>query len=375
MGRTNDAILFGGEVQLFVTGPEAEARELAAEAAQLGLARLRQAVRPDLRGRRARLLPDRSDAVQPGAGHGDLPRHRPHLHRAAGWRPTCWPSRSAMAPPDVLILGGRPEGWHGARLRRSAASAWASTSRGLDFRGLRLRRRRRTGVTLAGLAELPRAVLVRSIPAGSFEQVTLRLGLLHALEALGVPVVNDARAIERCVDKSMTSFLLARAGLPTPPTWVGPIGRGGAAHCASGGGRRASRSCSSRCSARRAAGLRLLDGGRTSCPRRRRSAASTTCSASSAGADDGWRDFRVFVIGGRAVAAMARRGVGWITNVGQGGEPEPAGGRGPARRARGGRGGCGRRRPCRRRPDRGSRRASCRSSRSTACRPGRACRA
>jgi methenyltetrahydromethanopterin cyclohydrolase len=29
MGRTNDAILFGGEVQLFVTGPEAEARELA----------------------------------------------------------------------------------------------------------------------------------------------------------------------------------------------------------------------------------------------------------------------------------------------------------------------------------------------------------
>ena len=30
MGRTNDAILFGGEVQLFVTGPEAEAANLAA---------------------------------------------------------------------------------------------------------------------------------------------------------------------------------------------------------------------------------------------------------------------------------------------------------------------------------------------------------
>jgi methenyltetrahydromethanopterin cyclohydrolase len=30
MGRTNDAILFGGEVQLFVTGPEEAARELAA---------------------------------------------------------------------------------------------------------------------------------------------------------------------------------------------------------------------------------------------------------------------------------------------------------------------------------------------------------
>jgi methenyltetrahydromethanopterin cyclohydrolase len=31
MGRTNDAILFGGEVQLFVTGPEADAADLAAK--------------------------------------------------------------------------------------------------------------------------------------------------------------------------------------------------------------------------------------------------------------------------------------------------------------------------------------------------------
>jgi methenyltetrahydromethanopterin cyclohydrolase len=29
MGRTNDAILFGGEVQLFVAGPDDEARDLA----------------------------------------------------------------------------------------------------------------------------------------------------------------------------------------------------------------------------------------------------------------------------------------------------------------------------------------------------------
>ena len=29
MGRTNDAILFGGEVQLFVTGPESRGRDLA----------------------------------------------------------------------------------------------------------------------------------------------------------------------------------------------------------------------------------------------------------------------------------------------------------------------------------------------------------
>ena len=35
---------------------------------------------------------------------------------------------------------------------------------------------------------------------------------------LGVTVWNDARAIERCVDKSTTTFFLQRAGIPTPRT-------------------------------------------------------------------------------------------------------------------------------------------------------------
>jgi tetrahydromethanopterin:alpha-L-glutamate ligase len=61
---------------------------------------------------------------------------------------------------------------------------------------------------------------VRGIAGGSFEQVTNRLGVLHALRELGVPVYNDARAIERSVDKSMTSLLLHAARVPTPPTWA-----------------------------------------------------------------------------------------------------------------------------------------------------------
>ncbi len=134
------------------------------------------------------------------------------------WRPTCSPSPSVMAPPDVLVLGGRPEGWHGARLREAMRGLGLTVARaqfqdlGFSLDGGR--------PCLTGIAALPRVVLVRSIPAGSFEQVTLRLGLLHALQALGVAVVNDARAIERCVDKAMTSFLLAVRGLPTPPTWA-----------------------------------------------------------------------------------------------------------------------------------------------------------
>ena len=94
--------------------------------------------------------------------------------------------------------------------------------------------------------------LVRSIPAGSFEQVTLRLGLLHALAALGVAVVNDARGIERCVDKSMTSFLLAQRRPADAADLGGPVGRRRRGSAARRRRPPAIGSCSSRCSARRA---------------------------------------------------------------------------------------------------------------------------
>ena len=77
------------------------------------------------------------------------------------------------------------------------------------------------GLVIPGFGRsLPDAVLVRGIAAGSFEQVTKRLGVLHALRELGVPVYNDARAIERSVDKSMTSLLLHAARIGSPPTWA-----------------------------------------------------------------------------------------------------------------------------------------------------------
>src|SRR5215470_6017036 len=78
-----------------------------------------------------------------------------------------------------------------------------------------------SGLHIDGFSKtLPDAVVVRTMSGGTFEAVTLRLGVLHALRELGVIVWNDARAIERCVDKSATSFLLARAGIPTPATWA-----------------------------------------------------------------------------------------------------------------------------------------------------------
>jgi tetrahydromethanopterin:alpha-L-glutamate ligase len=65
-------------------------------------------------------------------------------------------------------------------------------------------------------------VLVRGIAGGSFEQVTKRWTVLHALLALGVPVYNEPRAIERSVDKAMTSLLLhaRRPARRRPPGWA-----------------------------------------------------------------------------------------------------------------------------------------------------------
>ncbi len=72
------------------------------------------------------------------------------------------------------------------------------------------------GVVLDGLDLL----VVRGLPRGSVEQVIFRMDALHVLAAHGVRCVNSPRAIERTVDKSWASAVLAQAGVPTPPTVV-----------------------------------------------------------------------------------------------------------------------------------------------------------
>lgn len=64
------------------------------------------------------------------------------------------------------------------------------------------------------------AVIVRTMPPGSLEQVVFRMNLLAQLEARGVQVLNPARAIECAVDKYLTTARLSAAGLPVPETIV-----------------------------------------------------------------------------------------------------------------------------------------------------------
>lgn len=218
---------------------------------------------------------------------------------------------------DLLVLGAG--GWHWERLVH-AARKLALPIRRLDFSALRFDGATRCGLRLGENDEPPGAVLVRFIPGGSFEQVTRRLGLLHALEVLGIPVINPARAIERCVDKSATSFFLRHAGLATPPSWT--VERFEEARAI--------------VEAEIAAGFELVSkplfGAQGKGLRRLRCPADLPSAEESAGVwylqryvppEGGDRDFRVFVIDGEPVAGMARVGASWITNVHRGGKPEP----------------------------------------------------
>lgn len=178
-----------------------------------------------------------------------------------------------------------------------------------------------SGLAIPGLdGDLPDAVLVRSISAGSFEAVTRRLGLLHALGRLGVLVWNSAQAIERCVDKSTATFLLRTTGLPVPPTFAvegleearniarrelpgGPLVLK-PLFGAQGRGIRLIRTVDELPAAEEVSDVYYLQ---RYVPR----------------VGPPYRDFRVFVCAGKAVAMMSRNNDDWITNVDRGGVPQP----------------------------------------------------
>lgn len=107
----------------------------------------------------------------------------------------------------IAVLSGG-SGWHVQDVLR-AARELDLRAEPLDFRALHDR-------ALDGFD----AVLVRTMPAGSLEQVVFRMDLLHEASARGVRVLNPPRAVEVCVDKYLTTARLVRAGIPTPETAV-----------------------------------------------------------------------------------------------------------------------------------------------------------
>lgn len=212
----------------------------------------------------------------------------------------------------LLIEEGRGE-WHARRIVRAlqamGARVTVSSLPHCAFdTGLQ------SGIDIPGFkGELPDGIFVRSISAGTLEQITFRLGLLHALRESGVRVWNDARAIERCVDKSQTTFLLHKAGIATPRTRVCE-GRAHAEEYTEG--------------LARTLVLKPLFGSQGKGIGQITNQAELPAAESVdsiyymqdfvAPADAVFEDWRVLATRHRVIAAMTRRGTTWVTNIHQG---------------------------------------------------------
>lgn len=221
-------------------------------------------------------------------------------------------------PRIVLFVEDGGGDWHARRLRDALEARGAtvvttclkfcafdtSTASGLDIPGFD--------------GELPDAAFVRSVSTGSLEQITLRLGILHALRESGRRVWNDARVIERCVDKSTATFLFQKAGLPVPPTRVAEGRDAAVAFVGAQHGRPVV--------------AKPMFGSQGNGVTRVETAEALPDPAAVGDVyylqrylrspkDTRFEDWRLFVSRGRVLAAMARVGRSWITNVHQGAEP------------------------------------------------------
>jgi RimK family alpha-L-glutamate ligase len=164
------------------------------------------------------------------------------------------------------------------------------------------------------------AVLARIIPSGSLEQIIFRVDALHWIEERGVPVVNSPRAIERAVDKFYTSALLQEAGLPTVETVVCERAADAMAAVREFGD----------------AVIKPIFGSmghgiaRVSDPDVAFRVAKTLETTRAVfyvqrAVDHGGRDYRLFVLGGRVLAAIERRAADgdWRSNVARGATAVP----------------------------------------------------
>lgn len=215
----------------------------------------------------------------------------------------------------IAIVSDDP-GWHGARISESLQE------RGCETAYVRLQDCSfhigdfHSTVTVPGFDRLPDAVFVRGVPGGSLEEVVFYLDILHALEHAGVRVYNNVRSVERSVDKGMTSFLLHKAGIPTPETWVGRdvhqayefLRQGLAA------GRRF---VLKPLFGSQGKGLQLITSKRDLYELSIYNGVYYIQEFISPDTKNS-RDWRVFVIADRVLATMCRESEGWISNVAQG---------------------------------------------------------
>jgi ribosomal protein S6--L-glutamate ligase len=137
-----------------------------------------------------------------------------------------------MSLPFLIGVLGSPNGWYMRDLARAASHFAQVEIVPLAFDRLQASSMDRYSVrTTRAISsdgsnlstetvpfELLDAVLVRTMPLGSLEQVIFRMNALHVAEQAGVPIYNAPRCLEICIDKWLTIQKARQAGLLTPKT-------------------------------------------------------------------------------------------------------------------------------------------------------------
>lgn len=214
-----------------------------------------------------------------------------------------------------LVIFTDDPGWHGEQLQQ-ALQSYQQTVRFVSLNDCMLDLGNETAtVRIPGIHGLPKQAMVRGIAGGTLQQVIARLDCLHALELLGVRVMNTGRAIERTVDKAMTSLLLRQAGVPTPATWV-LESRQQAHDWITQQWQQGHQLVIKPLFGSQGTGVRKLQAGDVMpLPGDLHVDGLFYLQRFIQSGVDTSHDYRVFVIGQRAVAAMTRHGQAWINNV------------------------------------------------------------
>ncbi|MGH1537222.1 MAG: ATP-grasp domain-containing protein [Gammaproteobacteria bacterium] len=221
----------------------------------------------------------------------------------------------------IAIITDDP-GWHGKELHEAfARKGYRCTNASLTdcYIDISDRAKNNSSLFIPGFENtLPDGVFVRGVQGGTLEEVVFYLDVLHALNELNILVYNSVRAIERSVDKGMTSFLLDNAGIQTPPTWVGND-----VHQAYSFVRRelalGHKVVAKPLFGSQGKDLQLINTLEDITNFKVYNKIYYLQRFIKTGLDNAY-DWRVFVIGDQVIASMRREGMDWISNVANGGK-------------------------------------------------------
>lgn len=221
---------------------------------------------------------------------------------------------------NIGLLTRNEKAWCSARLKEAFVRLGVNP-RCFTFSDLVARVAMNPSVLLDGIdmKQEISALLVRPIGRGSLDEIIFRLNLLHSLSRSGIPVVNNPSSIEKAADKYHTLVLLSERGMHVPKTVVTEnVSEALNAFHKFGGDAVIKPVFGSRgIGAARISDVDIAE--RTF----RTLHFNRHVLYVQEFVQHGFRDIRVFLVGGKVIAAMHRVSTSWKTNVSRGAKPTP----------------------------------------------------